>query len=164
MTGGLSNESVALNTRLNAEKMAKERVQELVKEANDLAEAFNKEEKQQEEVTQGIEAVREELKKLLEEWKKNTMQSITVPSMPETLKNIPNKISFLFYFIFCLYFFLCVKLIISIHTQKLIFFLYFKLSYSKFARDLQNTQTQNPNTQNIENPNLKLWVVLGAYV
>jgi len=42
--------------------------------------------------------------------------------------------------------------------------LYFKLSYSKFARDLQNTQTQNPNTQNIENPNLKLWVVLGAYV
>ena len=125
MTGGLSNESVALNTRLNAEKMAKERVQELVKEANDLAEAFNKEEKQQEEVTQGIEAVREELKKLLEEWKKNTMQSITVPSMPETLKNIPNKISFLFYFIFCLYFFLCVKLIISIHTQKLIFFFVF---------------------------------------
>ena len=33
------------------------------------------------------------------------------------------------------------------------FFSYFKLSYSKFARDLQKTQTQNPNTQKIENPN-----------
>jgi hypothetical protein len=46
------------------------------------------------------------------------------------------------------------------------FCLYFKLSNSKFAKDLQNTQTQNPNTQKIENPNpdLNLWVFLGAYV
>jgi len=45
-------------------------------------------------------------------------------------------------------------------------FLYFKLSISEFARDLQNTLTQNPNTQKVENPNqdLKLWVFLGAYV
>jgi hypothetical protein len=47
-----------------------------------------------------------------------------------------------------------------------IYFSYFKLSNSKFARDLQNTQTQNPNTQKIENPNsdLNLLVLLGAYV
>jgi len=46
------------------------------------------------------------------------------------------------------------KLIIDtqIHTQKFQFF-YFKLSNSKFARDLQNTQTQTPNTQKIEKPN-----------
>ncbi len=52
---------------------------------------------------------------------------------------------------------------IKIDTQ--IFFLYFKLSNSKFARDLQNTSTQNPDTQKIENPNpdLNLWVSLGAY-
>jgi len=33
-------------------------------------------------------------------------------------------------------------------------FLYFKLSNSKLAKDLQNTQTQtqNPNTQKVENP------------
>ena len=46
--------------------------------------------------------------------------------------------------------------------------MYFKLSYSKFASDLQNTQTQiqNPNTQKIENPNtnLNIWFFLGAYV
>ena len=47
-----------------------------------------------------------------------------------------------------------------------IFLLYFKLSNSKFAKDLQNTQTQNTNTQKIENPNpdLKLVALLGAYV
>ena len=48
------------------------------------------------------------------------------------------------------------------------FIFYFKLSYSKFARDLKNTlaQIQNPNTQKIEspNPNLNLWVFMGAYV
>ncbi len=55
-------------------------------------------------------------------------------------------------------------LIIKIDTQKIYFF--FKLSYSKFARDLQNTQTQNPNTQKIENsnPNSNLWVFLDPYV
>jgi hypothetical protein len=44
--------------------------------------------------------------------------------------------------------------------------LYLKLSNSKFAKDLQNTQTQtqNPNTQKIENPNLDLLVLLGACV
>ena len=47
---------------------------------------------------------------------------------------------------------------------KIKFFFYFKLSNSKFARDLQNTQTQNPNTQKIENPNLELLVLLGACV
>jgi len=43
--------------------------------------------------------------------------------------------------------------------------LYFKLSNWKFAKDLKKTQTQNPNTQQIENPNpdLNLWVLLGAY-
>jgi hypothetical protein len=48
------------------------------------------------------------------------------------------------------------------------FIFYFKFSYSKFARDLQNTQTQtqNSNTQKFEspNPNSKLRVFLGAYV
>jgi hypothetical protein len=36
--------------------------------------------------------------------------------------------------------------------------LYFKLPNSKFARDLQNTQSKtiNPNTQKIENTNPKL--------
>jgi len=43
-------------------------------------------------------------------------------------------------------------LIFKIDAQNLFFYL--KLSYSKFARDLQNTQTQNSNTQKIENPNL----------
>ena len=58
-------------------------------------------------------------------------------------------------------FFLIFKIYIQIHTRKIIFFLYFKLSYSKFARDLQNTQTQNQNSQKIENPNpdLNLWVL-----
>jgi hypothetical protein len=46
-------------------------------------------------------------------------------------------------------------------NQNHLVFFYFKLSNSKFARDLQNTQTQtqNPNTQKIENltPNLNLW-------
>ena len=50
--------------------------------------------------------------------------------------------------------------------KKLIFF-YFKLSFAKFARDLQNTQTQtqNSNTQKIDNSsqNSNLWVFLGAY-
>jgi hypothetical protein len=32
------------------------------------------------------------------------------------------------------------------------------------ARDLQNTQTQNSNTQKTENPNLNLCVFLGGYV
>ena len=43
--------------------------------------------------------------------------------------------------------------------------MYFKLSNSKLAKDMQNTQTQNPNTQKIENSNLdlNLWVFLGAY-
>ena len=38
---------------------------------------------------------------------------------------------------------------------KINFFFNFKLSFSKFARDLQNTQTQtqNSNTQKIENSN-----------
>ena len=31
--------------------------------------------------------------------------------------------------------------------SKKIFFFYFKLSFSKFERDSQNTQTQNSNTQ-----------------
>jgi len=35
----------------------------------------------------------------------------------------------------------------QILTQKIIFFFYFKLSFSKFARYSQNTQTQNSNTQ-----------------
>jgi len=36
----------------------------------------------------------------------------------------------------------------------------------KFAKDLQITQTQKLNTQKIEDPNpdLNLWVLLGAYV
>ena len=53
-----------------------------------------------------------------------------------------------------------IKIDTQIHTQKLKFFFEFKLSNSKFAKDLQNTQTQNPNTQKIENPNpdLNLWV------
>jgi hypothetical protein len=48
------------------------------------------------------------------------------------------------------------KIDTQIHTQKLNIFLYFKLSYSKFAIDFQNAQTQNPNTQKIENPNPNL--------
>ena len=46
------------------------------------------------------------------------------------------------------------------------FFLYIKFFNSKFARDLQNTQTQNPNIQKIEkpNPNSNLLVLLGAYL
>jgi hypothetical protein len=50
------------------------------------------------------------------------------------------------------------KLILKSILKKYSFFLYFKLSFSKFARDLQNTQTQNSNTQKIENssPNLNL--------
>jgi len=56
-------------------------------------------------------------------------------------------------------FFLIFKIYTQIHNQKLNFcFVYFKLSYSKFARDLQNAQTQTHNsiTQKIEIPNLKL--------
>ena len=41
-------------------------------------------------------------------------------------------------------------------------------NYKKIKIDLSNTQTQTqiPNTQKIENPNpdLNLWVLLGAYV
>ena len=50
------------------------------------------------------------------------------------------------------------KLILKSIPKKFIFL--FKLSNSKFAKDLQNTYTQNPNTQKIENPNpdLDLWV------
>ena len=42
------------------------------------------------------------------------------------------------------------------------FFFHFVLSNSKFARDLQNTQTQtqNPKTQKIENLNRNFWVFL----
>jgi hypothetical protein len=43
-------------------------------------------------------------------------------------------------------FFLIFKIDTQIHSQKIIFF-YFKLFYSKFARDSQSTQTQNSNTQ-----------------
>jgi len=46
------------------------------------------------------------------------------------------------------------KMKIDTQIQTKIFF--FKLSYSKFARDLQNTQTSNPNTQKIKNLNTKL--------
>jgi hypothetical protein len=62
-------------------------------------------------------------------------------------------------------FFLVFKINTQIHTEKIIFF-YFKLSFSKFTRDLQKTQTQNSNNQKIENsnPNLNLWVFLNAYV
>jgi len=37
---------------------------------------------------------------------------------------------------------------------------------NNLIRNLQNTQAQNPYTQKIENPNpdLNLWVLLGAYV
>ncbi len=42
-----------------------------------------------------------------------------------------------------------IKIDTQIHTQKINFFLvYFKLSFSKFARDLQNTQTQTQNSKN----------------
>ena len=58
-----------------------------------------------------------------------------------------------------LIFFLAFKIYTQINTQKLKkFFLYLKLSNSKFARDLQNTQTQN------SNPDLNLFVLLGAFV
>ena len=40
------------------------------------------------------------------------------------------------------FFFLIFKIDTRIHSQKLIFYFYFKLSYSKFARDFKNTQTQ----------------------
>jgi hypothetical protein len=51
----------------------------------------------------------------------------------------------------------------SVHTQKLNFF---KRFLKKFSKDLENTQSQsqNPNTQKIENPNPDLLVLLGAYV
>jgi len=47
------------------------------------------------------------------------------------------------------------------------FFFYFKLSYSKFARDSQNTQTktqtQNSNTQNLKlKPKLKPVSIFGC--
>jgi len=46
--------------------------------------------------------------------------------------------------------------------------LYFELSNPKFAKDLKKNPNPNPNpnTQQIENPNpeLNLWVLLGAYV
>ncbi len=59
------------------------------------------------------------------------------------------------------------------YSKIIFFFFHFKLCFSKFVKDLQNTQTQtqnsntkNSNTQKIENsnPNLNLWVFLGAYV
>jgi hypothetical protein len=62
-------------------------VQELVKKTNKLAEAFNKEEKQQEEMMS--KTVQQELQKLGEEWKNQMMQTVTAPLMPEKLKNIP---------------------------------------------------------------------------
>jgi len=37
----------------------------------------------------------------------------------------------------------------QIHTQKIRIFFYFKLSFSKFARDSQNTQTQSSSTQKV---------------
>jgi len=51
-----------------------------------------------------------------------------------------------------------IKIDTQINTQKLKIFFVFKLSNSKSVKDLQNTQ--NPNTQKIENPNpdLNLWV------
>jgi len=64
-------------------------VQELVKKTNKLAEAFNKEEKQQEEMMSDLEAVQQELQKLGEEWKNQMMQTVKAPLMPEKLKNIP---------------------------------------------------------------------------
>ena len=64
-------------------------MQELVKKINKFVEAFNKEEKQQEEVMSGLEAVQQELQKL-EEWKNKMMQTVGAPLMPEKLKNIPN--------------------------------------------------------------------------
>ncbi len=45
-------------------------------------------------------------------------------------------------------FFLISKIDTQIHTQKIKFY-YFRLSFSKFARDSQNTQTQNSNPQKI---------------
>jgi len=54
-------------------------------------------------------------------------------------------------------FFLIFQIYTQIHTQKLnIFFLKFKLPYSKFAR----SPNPNPYTKKIENPNpnLSLWV------
>ena len=56
-----------------------------------------------------------------------------------------------------------IKIDTQIHTQK-INLLFFILNYP--FRNLKNTQTQNPNTQRIENsnPNSNLWVFLGAYV
>ena len=63
-------------------------------------------------------------------------------------------------------FFLVFKIDIQIHAQTLLFFLYFKLYNSKFARDFKNTQSKNPNTKKTENPNpdQNLWVFLGANV
>jgi len=59
-------------------------------------------------------------------------------------------------------------LILKSILKNFIFFYYFKLSFSKFASDLQNTQfqAQNSNTQKINssNPNLNHWIFLGAYV
>ena len=65
-------------------------MQELVKKTNKLAEAFNKEEKQQKEVMSGLEAMQQELQKLGEGWKNQMMQTVGAPLMPEKLKNIPN--------------------------------------------------------------------------
>ena len=42
-----------------------------------------------------------------------------------------------------------IKIDTQIDTQKIKKFFYFKLYFSKFARDSQNTQTQNSNTQKI---------------
>ena len=41
------------------------------------------------------------------------------------------------------------KILPNPYTKNKNFFFYFKLSFSKFARDSQNTQTQNSNTQKI---------------
>ena len=45
-------------------------------------------------------------------------------------------------------------------------FFYLKLSYSKFVRDLQNTQTQTSNSQKVENsnPNLSPWVFFWVHM
>ena len=45
--------------------------------------------------------------------------------------------------------FLIFQIDTQIHTHKIIFFFYSKLSFSKFTSDSQNTQTQNSNSQKI---------------
>jgi hypothetical protein len=64
-------------------------------------------------------------------------------------------------------FFLTFKVYTQIHTQKIKkFFWYFKLSNSKFAKDLQNFQTQNPNPNTLKikkpKPRLKPFGFIGC--